>query len=185
MSQEIVRVKDAADPNRCKGASLDGQCWNQAAPGDDYCPYHSGTDKVTPAEKRLYNLTKARFKNRMTQILDHEEVKSLREEIALTRIMIEEIYNGMGDTPADVQKSSGTLNGLLLTVERLIKTAHSTEQSLGLLLGKPTVILVAQQIVGLLSEELKIYPDFEKTIDRVTHKMLDTIEHATNQLESE
>jgi hypothetical protein len=180
MSREIVRVKDAADPNRCQGASLDGQCWNESAPGDTYCPHHGGQDKETPAEKRIYQLTKARFRNRMTEMMDHEEVKSLREEIALTRIMVEEIYNSVGDTPADMMKACGTLNGLMLTLERLIKTAHSTEQSLGMLLGKPTLILVAQQIVGLLSLELREYPDFEQTIDRVTTQMLDTIEHVTN-----
>lgn len=184
MSKPIIRVTDAADPNRCQSPSLDGQCWNEAAPGDTRCPHHGGSDKLSVQEKRIYNLTKARFRSRMSEMMDHEEVKSLREEIALTRIMVEEIWNGVGDTPADMMKACGTLNGLMLTLERLIKTAHSTEQSLGMLLGKPVLILVAQQIVGLLSTELREYPNFEQTIDRVTTKMLDTIEHVSNTPEN-
>lgn len=185
MSKEIIRVTDAADPTRCQGQSLDGQCWNESAPGDTRCPHHGGRDKMIPAEKRMYQLTKARFRDRLTQMMDHDEVKTLREEIGLTRILIEEIWNACDDTPAEIMKSCGTLNGLMLTLERLIKTAHSTEQSLGLLLAKPTVILVAQQIVTMLSEELREYPDFEDTIDRVTTRMLNTIEHVSNSPEKE
>lgn len=185
MSREIVRVKDPADPNRCQGQSLDGQCWNEAAPGDNRCPHHGGSNKLIAKEKRFYRLTKARFRDRLAETMDHEEVKSLREEIILTKILLEEIWNGYTDTPAEIMKSCGTMNGLMLTLERLIKTAHSTEQSLGLLLSKPALLLVAQQIITLLSEELRQYPGFEATIDRVATQMLDTIEHVSNTPEKE
>ena len=38
----MQRVTDLADPRRCKGASLDGQCQNVAEEGSDYCRVHGG-----------------------------------------------------------------------------------------------------------------------------------------------
>ena len=66
------------------------------------------------------------------------------------------------------------------TLERLIKTSHQIEQNLGFLLSKPTVILLGQQIIHILIDELQGVDEYEQRIDRITGRMFDTIEEATN-----
>jgi hypothetical protein len=178
------RVTNPEDPRRCKRTDRFGQCWNVAEPGSDYCRKHTGTNKEDEQQIRLYRLTDARLRSRLSQLSDHEEVKSLREEIALTRILIEELLNS-AKSQVELLAQCHTYNGLVTTLERLIKTSHQIEQNLGLLLSKPTVMLLGQQIIHILIEELKGVEQYEDRIDRITHRMFDTIEHTTNKLEKE
>lgn len=177
---KATRVEDPADPNRCKGSVRSGQCWNHAEHGSDYCCYHLGVSTEREERKNLYNLTQARHRIRLAQLKDHEQVKSLREEIALARILLEERFNQVKDD-ADLMAACPMLNQLLLTLERLIKSSHQIEQNLGALLAKPTVILLGQNIVNLLIEELKQIDGYEEIVDRITDRMFTAIESAVNK----
>jgi len=55
----------------------------------------------------------------LAQFAEHEEVKSLRDEIALARMLIERRFNLIKDD-ADLISACGSLNTLLLTVGRLM-----------------------------------------------------------------
>lgn len=171
----MERVTDLADPNRCK-VTVNGnnQCFHVAVPGENYCELHSHKP-AGAAERDIYYLTKARHRHRLTQLRDHEEIKSLREEIALTRILIEERWN-QATSDADLLLACPMLNQLLLTLERLIKSSHQIEQNLGTLLSKSAVVTLGQSLVQLLIEELKQVPNYEEVIDRITDKLFNTID---------
>lgn len=173
------RVTDPADPRRCKAPDRDGQCWHVAEPGCDYCRKHGGTDKQAAEDLRQYRLTDARLRQRLSQKADHDEIKSLREEIGLTRILIEELMNSC---KSDTERLANvaTYNTLTLNLERLIKTSHQMEQSLNMLLSKPTLIVLGQDIIKILIEELVGVPQYEERIDRITGRMLDKIDTAAN-----
>ena len=174
----MPRVSDPADPNRCKGATREGQCWNGADLGSDYCHGCGGrrgdNDAALENQKKQYHLTEARYRTRLAQLSEHSDVKSLRDEIALTRVLIEARLN-LVKTDADLINACGQLNSLLLTVERLNKSAHSIEQSLGVLLARDTVLRLGQSIVEILADELKGLPDHEAIIDRITERLFGTI----------
>lgn len=174
------RVTDPADPRRCKASASTEQCWNVAEEGFDYCPKHA-RHVANPfgEQRRQYQLTQARLRTRLNQITDHEEIKSLREEIGLTRILIEELFNSAKDK-SELLLKSATFIGLAQTLERLIKTSHQIEQNLGLLLSKPTVIVLGQQIINILNDELQGIEDYEKRIDKIHGRMFDSIEAITN-----
>lgn len=178
------RVTDPADPRRCKASDKDGQCWFVAEPGCDYCRRHSGSNKDEDQQIRLYQLTDARLRQRLAQKSGHEEIKSLRDEITLTRILIEELLNSC-KSQTDLLATVHTYTHLATTLERLIKTSHTIEQNLGLLLSKPTVVLLGKEIVHILIEELRGISEYEERIDRITGRMFETIEHTTNKLENE
>ena len=173
------RVKDPADPERCKGAAPDGQCRNRAEPGSDYCHVHGGKSNVEEQDLGLYHLTKAQYRRRLAELKGHEEVKSLRDEIALTRILVEERFNSIKND-ADLLAAYSTVNGLMLTLERLIKTSHQIETNLGALLAKPTVILLGQALVNIIVEELRDVADYEVRVDRIVERLYSTIEQTTN-----
>lgn len=180
----MTRVTDPADPNRCKGATREGQCWNEALAGSDYC-HGCGRrwDNQTAADeqKRQYHLTEARYRTRLAQLSEHNDVKSLRDEIALARVLIEKRMN-LVKSDADLINACGQLNAMLLTVERLVKSAHSIEQSLGVLLARDTVLRLGQSICEILADELKGLPDHEELIDRVTDRLMATISNTNTSL---
>ena len=63
----MQRVTDLADPRRCKGASLYGQCQNVAEEGSDYCRVHGGHDQAPARRLKQYLLTKAQDRERLAQ----------------------------------------------------------------------------------------------------------------------
>lgn len=178
------RVTDPADPRRCKSPDREGQCWNVAEPGSDYCRSHTGSDKAEVELIRQYQLTDARLRMRMAQKAgrDNSDIKSLTEEIHLTRILIEDLMNSC---KSDTERlaHTATFNQLVATLERLTKTSFQMEQHLNQLLSKPTLVVLGQDIVRILIDELRGVSEYEGRIDRITNRMFDTIEHATNKLE--
>jgi len=79
----MQRVTDLADPRRCKGASVDGQCQNVAEEGSDYCRAHGG-ESLAPARRlKQYLLTKAQDRERLAQLAENDGLKTLREEVVI------------------------------------------------------------------------------------------------------
>jgi hypothetical protein len=179
----MTRVTDPADPKRCKGSKKVGQCWNVALTGSDYC-HGCGRGENEAAlehQRKQYHLTEARYRTRLAQLAGHDDVKSLRDEIALARLLIEHKLNSVKDD-TDLINASGQLNTLLLTVERLVKSANSIEQSLGVLLARDTVLRLGQSICEILADELKDVPGHEEIIERVTDRLIGTISETNNSL---
>jgi hypothetical protein len=178
------RVTDPADPLRCQAPDHEGQCWHVAEPGSDYCRKHGGTDKEEAENVRQYHLTDARLRQRLSKKADHEQIKSLAEEIGYTRILLEDLMN---HCKTDTQRLANvaTYNTLTMNLERLIKTSHTMEQSLNLLVSKPALVMLGQAIIKILIEELQGVTLYEERIDRITGRMFDSFENVANPLEKE
>jgi hypothetical protein len=173
----MQHVTDLADPRRCQGSSPTGQCRNVAEPGCDFCRAHQGAD--TGEEKRIYLLHKSQYRDRLTKLSSHDNLKSLREEIAIVRMLIEEKLN-LVRNEADFISSFGPIQQALLTVEKLMKTFHAMEQSLGSLLSKTAIVRLGQSISSIIIDELKEVPDFEAIVDRINSRILEAIVNMQN-----
>lgn len=165
--------------DRCKKDLSGGQCEARAMQGSDYCQAHGSEVTLAHNNTRIYRLDKARYAQRLAELKDHNQLKSLREEIGLIRILMEERFN-MIKTETDLLASCSTINHLALTLERLIKTTHQMEQNLGSLLNKQSIIILGQNIVTILVDELKGVENFEEIIDRTSDRLITTIEEAAN-----
>jgi hypothetical protein len=172
-------VTDAADPRRCKHSLPHEQCWNEAEPGCDNCLAHGGKSKAEAEDTRLYHLAEVDNRTRLAELSSHERIKSLREEIGLVRILIEKRMN-MIRTEADLLSACGPINNMLLTLEKLIKSCHSLEQSLGELLSKNSVVRLGQSICEIVIEELQEVEGHEEIIDRIVECLFPTIKAAQN-----
>ena len=175
----MQRVTDLADPHRCKGPKPDGQCQNRAADGSEYCVACGGVDRAPVRRLRQYFLAKARDQTRLANLAEHEEVKSLRDEIALARMLIERRFN-LIQNDADLICACAPLNTLLLTVERLVKSAHAIEKSLGTLLARAAVLRVGQQVCQIIVDRLEGIPNYEATVDAIIADIVATISKADN-----
>lgn len=165
---------DPADPNRCKQSVGDNQCLDMAAPGSEFCLKHRGIDHTNENSTRLYLLAKAEDRVRLHRLAEHDEIRSLREEIALARMLAERRWNMM-KTDNDAIIHCASINTLLLTIERLVKSAHSIEQNLGILLSKSAVLNLGQAICRIIVDELEGIEDYEEIVDKITQRILTTI----------
>lgn len=176
----LKRVKDPADPNRCKGPSKDGQCMNRSESDSDYCRCHGGHDLTEQKEMQGYLLAKASDRTRLAQLSEEiEPVKELRDSIGLLHIMIERRWNAIHDD-TDLLQACGPLNQMLQNMDRLVNSCHKIEQNLGQLLAKQAILTLAKRMVEIMVEELEGIDDYEAVIDKITARLIDTISGADN-----
>ncbi len=174
------RVTDPADPQRCQGQTPDGQCRNKKEPGSDRCLICSGGRSMALAnDLKLYNLTEARHRQKLAQLAEHDPLHALREAIALSILLTQKRFN-LVENDAEFLRAYGDINMLLLTRERLVKSAHVIEQSLGVLIGKPTVLRLGQLVIHFASDELKDLPEHSQLMLRISDQIVEAITVANN-----
>ena len=152
---DVKRAPHPADPNRCQSRRGDSdQCMNLALPGSKYCPVHGGNKaaEVKAAEASTnYRLTI--FKARVQEFATNPGVKGLREEIGITRLVLEEVLNNCNDHN-DLLMSSSKISSLVRDINTLVGSAHKLESSMGLLLDKMAILQLGQEMVEIISSEL-------------------------------
>jgi len=173
------RVTDPADPCRCKFSYPHEQCWHEAEAGSEFCLAHGGKSKANAEETRLYHLAELDNRRRLAELSGHEQIKSLREEIGLTRMLIEKQINAAKDD-VELLATSGSINNLILTLGKLVKSCHELEQSFGELLSKQAVLRLAQKMCEVVIEELQGIEGYEEIIDRIVGRLFPTINDAPN-----
>ncbi len=176
----MQRVNEPDDPRRCKGSNGDNQCWYVAAPGSDNCINHGGVDHSEALNRRAYLLAQAHDQAQLARFAESESIKSLRDEIALARMMVERHWNAI-KSDNDFISRAGSINTLLLTIERLVKSSHSIEQSLQTLLGREHVIAFAQLLVKACMDELQDLPGYEPVADRIINRVMATVSGNANK----
>ena len=180
MAHDVERVNAEDDPRRCHGTTHSGQCWNVAAPGSDRCPscVRGGTDLVE-VDRRSYLLTDPRFQARLVELGQAEELKSLRDEVAIARMLVEERLNKIkGDQ--DLFAATGAINSLLLTIEKLVSRSHILEQNLGQLYHRSTVVQLMQAVVEIVDEEVRPLFGGVEAIDRIVQRVYASARTARN-----
>jgi len=166
-----------ADPDkRCQHVSDRAQCTQERVEGSLYCKAHDfrAEGRVEAAKLRHYLLTDARFSGRLAALSDHEDIKSLREEIAFARMLIETRFNMIAGE-GELLAACGTLNSLLLTVERLVKACNQVERNLGTLLAKPTIVALGREIIEIIIDELEDIDNSDVIIDKISDRIIPAI----------
>lgn len=168
MAEENVfeRVEHPDDPHRCQAVGGQGQCPFKGMIGIDgkrgqYCPRHVPKSESTgqAATKGVDLLRNYRFsmkfQPRIDELANNEKIKSLREEIALVRLVMETIVNRCGDE-YDLALEAERIQRLAEQLNKLVQACHKIEESTGQLLDKTVVINIGSMMVGILE---KYVPD--------------------------
>ena len=90
MAENIARVPDDS-PERCQEVTSNGQCHNQRLPDQQYCLAHIKRHQRSHdrANTKMYQV--AKWQVRMNEFADSDGVKSLREEVGIARLLLEQI----------------------------------------------------------------------------------------------
>lgn len=150
-----------------------GQCPNLAVEGEDFCAKHLRDPERL--DKKLYVLLNHRRRLRHAELSEHDALKSLKEEIAIARALLEERLNGL-KSEADTIVAAASLNAHLMTIEKLVVSAHKLEQSMGALLNKPSLFNLANTIIQIILTELDGVKDYEGIIDRISAKIIEAVQ---------
>ena len=174
-------VKDPADPQRCQAATRNGQWWGVRVEGSDYCRGHARGHIPMPSGMRLLLLAKAQDRARLAELAEHDDIKSLRDEIALTRMMVERLWNS-AQSDAEQLAVYGRVNSHILTLERLVKTLQSDRRAAGQPAGEADALACRAadmpEARGTASQGL---PNYEQLVDTLIRDVITTIQEARNE----
>lgn len=175
----LIRVSELDDPRRCKGASKDGQCQNIAEEGYKYCLAHGGRITGDDNDQREYLLAQVKERFKLAQVAGPNQLKSLRDEIAIARELLVRMYERI-ENDQQFDQSCGMLNTLMLTCERLKKSNIQFEQTGGTLLDKTAIMRLGQEICAIIVQELAEVKNYEQIVDRVSDQISQVILEAQN-----
>lgn len=147
---KFERISDPTDPRRCQGNDANGQCLMVKVEGSDYCMRHGGQHVGPKREKEaLRNLKLTKFKVRLAELGSSPDLMSLRDEIAVTRMTLEEVINQC-EGPSDLITMSGQIAALVGQTEKLVKSCHSIEEKTGHLLSRDALSNFAGQVIDIV-----------------------------------
>lgn len=184
---KFERIDAPDDPDRCQSNGGQGQCPFKGVLDIDgkrtkHCPRHtcgsatefkpsyvgSGKDPL-----RNYRFS-AVFQPRVDELAGSEKLKSLREEIALVRMVLEAIVNRCTDM-YDLTLEAERIQKLTEQLNKLVQSCHKIEESTGQLLDKTVVINIGGMMINILE---KYVPD-KSILDVVGAEIYEAITAST------
>ena len=163
------KITDPADPKRCQANNAHGQCSFIKIPGSDYCHVHGGSNGMK--KKSLQNYRLARWQMRTAELANSEGVKSLRDEIGILRMMLEEKLNQV-DNVTELMVVSHVISDLILKIEKVVMTCHKIEKSMGELLDRSDILTIASQIISAIEAEISDQTTVAKLSGRIEQIVL-------------
>lgn len=166
----------ANDPDRCQRTTPGGQCAKLAMLGSEYCAMHT-PGKGT--ELQNYLITNKLLGGTVRRHAAAAQIKSLRDEIALTRAFVEVLVNSI-ETNAEMVAAMPRVQGYILAIEKLVSTCHQMEVKLGDLLDKSALLTLAQNIINIIATNLNEVPNRSEVIEKVAKEIVQAIEDQDN-----
>jgi len=117
---------------------------------------------------RNYRLSK--FHSRAKELGDSDQITSLKDEVALLRMLIEERINSLNDT-SDLLLVSGPLSDLIMKVTTVVERCHKLDARLGNLLDRSKVLQFAQVIVEIIASKI----DDAELLDTISEEILQAL----------
>jgi|GEM_PF-1654630 len=103
----------------------------------------------TPSNYKL-----ARWGEELASYISQDRVVSVRGEIGVMRLLIEEKLNACKDTH-DLLFESNSIATLITDVEKLVVSCHKLEVSMGLLVDKDAALEFGQELIAIVGNHIK------------------------------
>jgi len=163
------RITDEDDPRRCQHIMpTKGQCRLVAVENSTFCPAHGGNKAFEAAKKTdLRNYRLSKFRAKISRLGNSEEIISLRDEIGILRLLVEEKINQC-DGVDELLLMSGPLSDLMMKVEKVVTSCNRLENKLGNLLDRTKVLQFAQTIVQIIGN----YITDEEALETIGEEIL-------------
>lgn len=186
---------DPADPDRCQasGSGGEGQCRYLSLKGmiannmievrdpslyenSTNCTKHGAALQANNTEKkrvRQYRLEI--WQERVDEFCENEQVKTLRDEIGILRLLLEQTLNQCSTT-SELMLYSHKIGDLVMKIEKVVRSCDRLESSMGMLMDRAGALVLAAQIVELITK----YVDEPEIVDKISNGIIDSITKVTN-----
>jgi len=154
-------------PDRCQGITKYGQCQFRKVPGSTFCSKHGGNSVIEKQKKEsLNNYKLTKFKGRLCELSQNPNIKTLRDEVAILRMTLEERLNSL-DGPADLIIHSHVISELVIKINTLVTSCHKLESSMGLMLDKQAILQFGSEVVGIIGDEISDPAMLDRVANRI------------------
>jgi hypothetical protein len=177
IEQKIIRwdVTKHHPSERCEATIKTGQCPHLKQNNTPFCVFHGANSTVQSANgEAIRNYRLARWKRRVGELADSAGIKSLREEVGILRMILEETLNQCNDS-MDLLLYSQKMADLVIKIEKLVVSCDRLENRMGLLLDKGAVLQLAQTYVQIINSYVQD-PDIIESISLEMQKATEQIE---------
>lgn len=150
----LIKCTDAEDPKRCQGIDANGQCWYRSNKNATMCPRHGGNMEEAKVEKESTDMYRIdMWKARISRQKMHPEVKSLANEVAILRMLMEEKLRICVDDTTLLLASS-SISELVMKIDKVVTSCHKLEKNLGLHMDKAAILQFGGEIIQLITEKV-------------------------------
>lgn len=144
-----------AHVDRCTATHKHIQCPYIKVEGANGCPRHSAVhDHIREERENLKNYRLTKWKHRVGELANTPNVKSLREEIGILRMILEEMLEGCNDR-IELLLYSSRISDLVMKIEKLVVSCDKLENRMGLLLDKQSVLFLATQYIEIINNHIE------------------------------
>lgn len=177
---DIQRAPYPGHPDRCKAAAGKNQCPNLSVElpdgrFGDRCLAHGGNKQQEAAAAqgmRNYRLTK--WQARLERHASSPQIKSLRDEVGLLRMILEERLNQIDDAQGLLLQSH-TIADMVSRIERAVLACQKVESMTGQMLDKQDVAEFGSRIISIIHSHVKDADQLRSISEEILH--LVTSEH--------
>lgn len=140
-------------------------------PDTHRCPRHCGAQVKRKQEaERVMQYRVQVWNSRLKEFTNANEVKSLRDEIGVLRLLMEETLKRC-ETPGDLLAFSARIQAIANDIQRLVSACNKLETSMGEMMDRPTAIKFAGRLIEIVSSEI----DDSDVLDRISHRIIEII----------
>lgn len=146
---EIIKTTED-NPNRCMSNDAKGRCLNLSVEGSEYCPCHGGRKSL----KNIYDLKASKYQAAIERHGEHSEVKSLRTEIGILRMLMETRLNMIQDD-SDMMLQSQSISNLTAQLEKLVTSCNKIDIQLANIFSEEQGIQWIAEIADIIAEYIE------------------------------
>lgn len=150
---KLIRA-DEDSPTRCVTIGASGQCPFEAVPGTKYCARHKGEQALRLKEKKAAErYMVGKWQARVNQLSDSPALRSLRDEIAILRVIIETRMKAC-KSDNDLVMNSQAISDLVTKAGKLVEQCNALEIKTNVLLDKSTALAFSSRIVEIITSHI-------------------------------
>lgn len=162
---------EPAHPNRCQSMMGGEQCPFLSVEGTTRCPSHGANKQLEAVErKKVHDYILQQWMVRVDEFAASERLTSLRGEIGILRMLLENTLN-MCEDAQQLMMYSHRVQDLTMKVDKLVQTLNKVELKTGNLLDKSQALILAGQIVDIIGKHVTD----ATAIDQISNELIDLV----------
>lgn len=172
MDVKLPKVIFADDPRRCTVTIRGEQCPHQKVAGTDLCARHtSSSQKRDPLANYKFS---EQFHVKIKDFAECEDIKSLRGEIGVLRLMLQSVINSCNDE-MELTLQADRITRLVGEINKCVINCQKLEESTGQLLDKTIVVNIGGMIVNVIDK----YVDDKELVGEIGREIYENIDAAS------